>query len=161
MDTHGYSEKCKVLKVIAEMKALCLSVEEAIAVWKDCREWEVKLLSVAATKDSRTVKSTATIMDTHGYSEECKVLKVYSSLLERELISQSDLEEQVQQSGLLFEIFVCQCMGSHKIVLESVEILKANEMTNEADVLSVSSKAYQLVRKSEHRKEDGRMRSKL
>ena len=61
---------------MAEFKALnCLSVEEAIAVWKDYREWEANLVPVAATKDIRTVKSIASVMDTHGYSEECKVLK--------------------------------------------------------------------------------------
>ena len=64
------------LLVMVEMKALnCLSVEEAIAVWKDYRRWEANLVLVAATKDSRTVKSIASVMDTHGYSEECKVLK--------------------------------------------------------------------------------------
>ena len=61
---------------MAELKALnCLSVEEAIAVWKDYSEWEANLVSVAATKDSETVKSIASVMDTHGYSEQCEVLK--------------------------------------------------------------------------------------
>ena len=63
------------LLVMAELRRLdSLSVEEAIAVWKDWR-WEANLLSVAATKDSKTVKSIASVMDTHGYSEECEVLK--------------------------------------------------------------------------------------
>ena len=63
------------LVVMADLKRLdYLSVEEAIAVWKDWR-WEANLLPVAATKDSRTVKSIASVMDTHGYSEQCKVLK--------------------------------------------------------------------------------------
>ena len=73
---------------MAKLKASnCLSVEEAIAVWKDYRgwgaklvpvdyrRWEANLVSVAATKDIRTVKSIASVMDTHGYSEECRVLK--------------------------------------------------------------------------------------
>ena len=61
---------------MAELKALnCLSVEEAIAVWKDYREWETNLVPVAATKDSKTVKSIVSVMDTHGYSEKCKLLK--------------------------------------------------------------------------------------
>ena len=64
------------LLVMAELKALnSFSVEEAIAVWKDYRKWEANLVSVAATKDSRTVKSIASVMDTHGYSEKCKALK--------------------------------------------------------------------------------------
>ena len=64
------------LLVMAELKASnCLSVEEAIAVWKDYRMWEANLVSVAATKDSRTVKIIASVMGTHGYSEKCKVLK--------------------------------------------------------------------------------------
>ena len=61
---------------MAELKAFnCLSVEEAIAIWKDYKWWEANLVLVAATKDSRTVKRIASVMDTHGYSEECKVLK--------------------------------------------------------------------------------------
>ena len=76
------------LLVMAQLKSLnCLSVEEAIAVWKDYRSWEANLVSVvyrrweanlvsvAATKDIRTVKSIVSVMDTHGYSEKCKVLK--------------------------------------------------------------------------------------
>ena len=63
------------LLAIAELKGLdYLSVEEAIAVWKDYK-WVDNLVSVAATKDSRTVKNIASVMDMHGYSEECKVLK--------------------------------------------------------------------------------------
>ena len=65
------------LLVMAEVKGLdSLSVEEAIAVWKDYRRWEANLVPVvAATKDSSTVKSIASVMDTHGYLEECQVLK--------------------------------------------------------------------------------------
>ena len=64
------------LLVMAELKRLdSFSVEEVIAVWKDYRGWKANLVSVAATKDSRTVKSIASVMDTHGYSEECRVLK--------------------------------------------------------------------------------------
>ena len=64
------------LLVMAELKRLdSLSVEEAIAVWKDYWEWKANLVSVAVTKDSRTVKSIASVMDTHGYSQKCKVLK--------------------------------------------------------------------------------------
>ena len=64
------------LLVMAELKGLdYLSVEEAIAVWKPYSEWEANLVSLSATEDSRTVKSIASVMDTHGYSEECKVLK--------------------------------------------------------------------------------------
>ena len=64
------------LLVMAELKALTsFSVEEAIAVWKDCDEWKANLVSVAATKNIRTVKSIVSVMDTHGYSEECRVLK--------------------------------------------------------------------------------------
>ena len=64
------------LVVMAELKALnSFSVEDAIAVWKDYRKWKDNLVPVAATKDSRTVKSIASVMDTHGYSEKCKVLK--------------------------------------------------------------------------------------
>ena len=64
------------LLVMAELKALnSFSVEEAIAVWKDYRWLKVNLVSVAATKDSRTVEGIASVLDTHGYSEECKVLK--------------------------------------------------------------------------------------
>ena len=61
---------------MADLKRLdSLSVEEVIAVWKDYRGWEANLVPVAATKDSSTVKSIASVMDTHGYSEECRVLK--------------------------------------------------------------------------------------
>ena len=61
---------------MAELKTFnCLSVEEAIAVWKDSSEWLDNLVPVAATKDSRTVKSIVSVMDTHGYSWVCKVLK--------------------------------------------------------------------------------------
>ena len=61
---------------MAEVKGLdSLSVEEAVAVWKPYRRWVDNLVSVAATKDSRTVKNIASVMDMHGYSEECKVLK--------------------------------------------------------------------------------------
>ena len=63
------------LLVMAEVKGLdSLSVEEVIAVWKDYK-WIDNLVLVAATKDSRTVKSIASVMNTHGYSEECRVLK--------------------------------------------------------------------------------------
>ena len=61
---------------MTELKGLnSLSVEEAIAVWKAYWRWEANLVPVAATKDSRTVKSIASVMDTHGYSEECELLK--------------------------------------------------------------------------------------
>ena len=64
------------LLVMAELKALCLSVEEAITVWKHSSEWEAKLVSVAATKDNRTVKSIVSIMiSAHGYSKNCEVLR--------------------------------------------------------------------------------------
>ena len=64
------------LLVMAELKASnCLSVEDVIAVWKAYRGWEANLVSVAVTKDSRTVQIIVSVMDTHGYSEECKVLK--------------------------------------------------------------------------------------
>ena len=74
--THILTCCVSCLLVMAELKGLdSLSVEEAIAVWKDYSEWEENLVSVAATKDSRTVKSIASVMDTHGYSRECRVLK--------------------------------------------------------------------------------------
>ena len=61
---------------MADLKALnSLSVEEAIAVWKDFSEWGANLVSTAASKNSRTVKSIASVMDTHGFSEWCEVLK--------------------------------------------------------------------------------------
>ena len=73
---------------MAELKASnCLSVEDAIAVWKDYWGWEAnlvpvdywgweaKLVLVAATKDISTVQSIVSVMDTHGYSEKCEVLK--------------------------------------------------------------------------------------
>ena len=64
------------LLVMADLRRLdYLSVEETIAVWKDYRRWEANLVSVAATKDSRTVKSIVSVMDIHGYSEKYKVLK--------------------------------------------------------------------------------------
>ena len=76
------------LLVMAELKALnSFLVEEAIAVWKDYRwlkanlvsvdywGWLANLVPVAATKDSRTIKGIASVLDTHGYSEECRGLK--------------------------------------------------------------------------------------
>ena len=63
------------LLVMTDLKALCLSVDEAIVVWKDLSEWEAKLVSVAATKDSRTVKRIVSVLGTHGYSKKCKMLK--------------------------------------------------------------------------------------
>ena len=64
------------LLVMVDLKRLdSLSVEEAIAVWKDYDEWETNLVPVAATKDIRTVKSIVSVMGTHGDSEECRVLK--------------------------------------------------------------------------------------
>ena len=76
---------------------------------------------------------------------------VFSSLFERKLISQSDLKEHVQQSGPLAAIFFFQCVKSQKIVLESIDILKANGLTDRADMLSgemllsTSSKWFFLV----------------
>ena len=74
--THILTYCFSCLLVMAELKGLdSFSVEEAIAVWEDYRGWEANLVSVAATKDSKTVKSIASVMGTHGYSEECRVLK--------------------------------------------------------------------------------------
>jgi hypothetical protein len=164
MDTHGFSDIPKVLKTMAELKALdCLSVEEAVAVFRRytsfCvfgESWKTKLVRVAATKDGNIVKNMAAIMGKHPFSNVMKVmaeLKALKSLSVDEVATVfqhfSDSPDKVQWEVKLLRVFATK---KSDIVESIATVMDGHDFSEVSKILKVCSGFIQRQLISEVRK---------